>query len=53
MSGGAHCPTCGTRSSHRHGWCIRHLRDLPAQGVVVKLLLRECSGNDSIPAARR
>ena len=40
MSGGARCPTCGTQSSRRQGWCVRHLQDLPAQGAAVRLVLR-------------
>jgi hypothetical protein len=24
MSGGARCPACGTQSSRRHGWYVRH-----------------------------
>ncbi|MCB8878366.1 transposase family protein [Acidisoma silvae] len=40
MSGGAHCPMCGTHFSRRHGWYIRDLQDLPAQGAAVKLRLR-------------
>ena len=40
MAGDARCPACGTRSSRRHGWCVRHLQDLPAQGATVKLMLR-------------
>ena len=40
MSGEARCPACGIRSSRRHGWCVRHLQDLPAQGAAVKLALR-------------
>jgi hypothetical protein len=40
MSGGARCPAYDTRSNRRHGWCVRHLQDLPAQGAAVKLLLR-------------
>jgi hypothetical protein len=40
MSGGARCPACGAQSSRRHGWCVRHLQDLPAQGAPVKLMLR-------------
>ena len=40
MSGEAGCPACGTRSSRRHGWCVRHLQDLPAQGAAVKLALK-------------
>jgi transposase len=40
MASDAQCPACGTRSSRRHGWCIRHLQDLPAQGAAVKLMLR-------------
>jgi transposase len=36
------CPACGKRSTSRHGWHERHLRDLPAQGadVTVKLRMR-------------
>ena len=36
------CPGCGKRSTSRHGWHERHLRDLPAQGagVTVKLRMR-------------
>ena len=40
MSGGAECPACSTRSSRRHGWCVRRLQDLPAQGAAVKLALK-------------
>jgi hypothetical protein len=34
------CPSCGGRSTHRHGWHERHLQDLPAQGASVTLKLR-------------
>ncbi|NPD66610.1 transposase (plasmid) [Lichenicola cladoniae] len=40
LSGEARCPACGTCSSRRHGWCVRHLQDLPAQGAAVALALR-------------
>jgi hypothetical protein len=40
MAGDPRCPACGTRSSRRHGWCVRHLQDLPAQGATVKLMLK-------------
>lgn len=39
MSGDARCPVCATGSSWRHGWCVRHLQELPAQGAAVKLVL--------------
>ncbi|MCB8883124.1 hypothetical protein ACELLULO517_22940 [Acidisoma cellulosilytica] len=31
---------CDARSSHRHGGCVRNLRDLPAQGAAVTLRVR-------------
>ena len=34
------CPGCGARSMLRRNWRIRHLQDLPSQGVVVSLRLR-------------
>jgi len=34
------CPSCGSQSSHRHGWHERHLQDLPAQGAGVTVKLR-------------
>ena len=34
------CPDCSKRSSRRHGWHERHLRDLPAQGSTVTVKLR-------------
>ena len=34
------CPSCGGRSTHRHGWHERHLQDLPAQKASVTLKLR-------------
>jgi transposase len=40
IAGDARCPACGARSNRRHGWCVRHLQDLPAQGATVKLMLR-------------
>lgn len=36
----AACPECGVLSTARHSSYIRHLKDLPAQGVAVKLKLR-------------
>ena len=36
----AACPECGVLSTARHSSYIRHLKDLPAQGVGVKLKLR-------------
>jgi transposase len=37
---GGRCPACGARSSRRHGWHVRQLQDLPAQGAAVRLRLR-------------
>jgi hypothetical protein len=34
------CPACDTRSSRRHGWYIRRLQDMPAQGVAVGVRLK-------------
>lgn len=34
------CPDCGARSTRRHGWHVRHLQDLPAQGASVTVKLR-------------
>jgi transposase len=34
------CPSCGTPSERRHGWCRRRLHDLPIHGVPVVLELR-------------
>ena len=62
MSGGKCCPACGICSSRRHGWCVRHLQDLPAQGAAVKLALRvarsrclnpDCAQQTSAIACRR
>jgi transposase len=36
----ATCPECGVLSTARHSSYIRHLKDLPTQGVPVKLKLR-------------
>jgi hypothetical protein len=36
----AACPECGVLSTARHSSYIRHLKDLPTQGVGVKLKLR-------------
>ncbi|MGI4748350.1 MAG: transposase family protein [Janthinobacterium lividum] len=38
--GTARYPKCGARSSRRHGWRIRHLQDLPVQGVQVTLKVK-------------
>src|ERR1700722_17139188 len=35
--GSARCPGCDVRSTRRHGWQVRHLQDLPAQGAPVTL----------------
>src|SRR3984957_19248929 len=35
--GTARCPECDVRSARRHGWQVRHLQDLPAQGAPVTL----------------
>ncbi|WP_408863366.1 ISL3 family transposase [Acidiphilium acidophilum] len=35
--GSARCPGCDMRSSRRHGWQVRLLQDLPAQGTPVTL----------------
>ena len=34
------CPSCGKRSTSRHGWHERRLQDLPAQGAGVTVTLR-------------
>jgi len=36
----AKCPDCGVLSTSRHSSYLRHLRDLPIQGRVVKLRVR-------------
>ncbi|MGC9271166.1 transposase family protein, partial [Acidiphilium sp.] len=38
--GSARCPGCDVRSSWRHGWHVRLLQDLPAQGTPVTLRVR-------------
>ena len=35
------CPVCSTPSKCRHGWNTRWLQDLPAQGMAVKVSLRQ------------
>ncbi len=30
---GGHCPACDAKSTRQHGWHVRHLQDLPAQGA--------------------
>ena len=35
--GSARCPGCDAQSTRRHGWRVRHLQDLPAQGTPVTL----------------
>jgi transposase len=35
--GTARCPGCDVRSAQLHGWQVRHLQDLPAQGTPVTL----------------
>ena len=37
---GAVCPVCGTPSTARHSSYVRHLKDLPVQGLAVKINLR-------------
>jgi transposase len=39
-SGSAACPDCGVLSRARHSSYLRHLKDLPIQGVAVKMKLR-------------
>ena len=34
------CPVCGTPSTARHSSYVRHLKDLPVQGLAVKINLR-------------
>jgi transposase len=34
------CPDCGTPSTARHSSYVRHLKDLPIQGLAVKMRLR-------------
>ena len=34
------CPACDAKSTQRHGWYVRHLQDLPAQGAAVRLRLK-------------
>jgi transposase len=36
----AACPDCGVRSTARHSSYVRHLKDLPMQGLAVKMKLR-------------
>ena len=38
--GSARCPGCDAQSTRRHGWQVRHLQDLPAQGTPVTLRVR-------------
>src|ERR1700733_7667684 len=40
MKDGGRCPACDTRSSRRHGWYVRYLQDLSAQGAAVRLRLK-------------
>ncbi|WP_456304822.1 transposase family protein [Acidiphilium acidophilum] len=42
--GSARCPGCDMRSSRRHGWQVRLLQDLPAQGtpVTLRVCLSRC-----------
>ncbi len=35
--GSARCPECDVQSTRRHGWQVRRLQDLPAQGTPVTL----------------
>ncbi len=35
----AACPDCGIPSIARHSSCVRHLKDLPMQGLAVKIKL--------------
>jgi transposase len=37
---GGRCPSCDAKSTQRHGWYVRHLQDLPAQGAAVRLRLK-------------
>ncbi len=37
---GGRCPACDATSTRRHGWYVRHLQDLPAQGAAVRLRLK-------------
>ncbi|MDX6501771.1 MAG: hypothetical protein QOG23_5031 [Blastocatellia bacterium] len=39
-SNAAACPECGTPSTARHSSYVRHLKDLPIQGLAVKMRLR-------------
>jgi transposase len=38
--GSARCPVCDVQSTRRHGWQVRRLQDLPAQGTPVTLRVR-------------
>ena len=40
LNGCRRCPACDVRSRSRHGWYVRRLQDLPAQGAAVKLRLK-------------
>jgi transposase len=40
MEGCGRCPTCDVHSYVRHGWYVRRLQDLPAQGAGVELRLK-------------
>ena len=40
INGCGRCPACNVHSSLRHGWYVRRLQDLPAQGVGVELRLK-------------
>jgi hypothetical protein len=42
--GTARCPECDVRSTRRHGWQVRHLQDLPAQGTPVTLRVNLARG---------
>jgi transposase len=47
------CPACDTRSNRRHGWYIRRLQDLPAQGAAVGLRLKLARWRCSNPECAR
>ncbi len=38
--GSARCPGCDSQSTRLHGWPVRHLQDLSAQGTPVTLRVR-------------
>nr|WP_081433845.1 ISL3 family transposase [Beijerinckia indica] len=39
-SGTRSCPGCGVVSTRRHSWHVRHLQDLPIQGIPVTIALQ-------------